>query len=83
MDFGLSKLYKDKDNNHIKFSKDKNFVGTPRYGSVNAHLGYELSRRDDLESIAYVLMLFIAEGRLPWSHIKVQLYNNNQNFTAL
>ena len=39
--------------------------GTIRYASVHAHLGRAVSRRDDLESLAYTL-LFLLDGELPW-----------------
>ena len=40
-------------------------VGTISYASLNNHQGIRLSRRDDIESAAYVL-LYLAAGRLPW-----------------
>ena len=41
IDFGLSKRYIcPKTNEHITFRKT-NFIGTPRYSSLNAHLGYQ------------------------------------------
>jgi hypothetical protein len=40
-------------------------TGNPAYASVNAHLGYEQSRRDDLEAAMY-LIVYILRGTLPW-----------------
>ena len=66
IDFGLSKRYKDKNTGqHIPYRENRHLVGTVRYASINAHLGIEQSRRDDIESIGYVLAYFYL-GRLPW-----------------
>ena len=66
IDLGLAKRFKI-DGVHIKQTPNK-MIGTALYCSINAHKHLELSRRDDIESLGYIL-LHLAVGRLAWTGI--------------
>lgn len=78
IDFGLAKKY-SKNGEHINFKEKKELLGTAKFASVSTHLGYEQSRRDDLESLGYVMIYFL-RGKLPWQNIegktKLEKYSN-------
>ena len=65
IDFGLCKPYLINNNTHIEFKCKHKFMGTLNFASINAHNFYEQSRRDDLESLAYMLIYFYL-GKLDW-----------------
>jgi serine/threonine protein kinase len=69
IDFGLSKEFRDaKTHRHIPLiphNKHYGLIGTAVFTSINSHMGLELGRKDDLESLAYVLV-YLFHGGLPW-----------------
>lgn len=65
IDLGLAKRYIIGNNQHIEYRSDKKFTGSFRYSSIRNHKGLEQSRRDDLESIGYML-IYLLKGKLPW-----------------
>ena len=73
IDFGLSRIISTdkKSQNASIIKKEKIVVGTVRYISMNAHLGNEQFKKDDLESLAYIMVYFI-KGELPWQNIKAK-----------
>ena len=72
IDFGLtSSVIDKKTQKHVPFRMRSGFNGTSRYVSTNAHNGYALSRRDDLISVAYMVVRFMT-GSLPWQNIKTR-----------
>lgn len=65
IDFGLAKRYRHADGSHQPWRNKKRLTGTVRYASIHTHMGEEQSRRDDLESLGYVLV-FLLRHQLPW-----------------
>ncbi|KAJ7645263.1 kinase-like domain-containing protein [Mycena rosella] len=71
IDFGLAKKFRDSRTFlHIPYKQDDfHGVGTSLFAAINTHLGVESSRRDDLESLAYMLIYFL-RGTLPWRKLR-------------
>jgi serine/threonine protein kinase len=67
IDFGLAKCFLDEKLRHGELKTNESLVGTTRYMSVNVHHGLTASRRDDLESLGY-LLLFLQQGKLLWQN---------------
>lgn len=69
VDFGFATKYVKENGEHIPYAERCGQIGTARYTSLNSHLGIQQSRRDDLESLGY-LLVYLAKGDLPWNNLK-------------
>ena len=80
IDFGFCKTFIEENNKHIKIKKTSSLIGTPNFASINAHEYNELSRRDDLESLGYMLCYFYL-GYLEWekSILNEEIKNMKKN----
>lgn len=68
-DFGLTRKFVDTEGRHLLEGERSGYgSGTPRYMSAYAHSHIKQSRRDDLESIGFMLMSFL-RGELPWDYV--------------
>ena len=72
IDFGISRKYRSsRTGKHVNYSLTGKMFGTVRYVSYNGSRGVEQSRRDDLESIGYMI-IFLINGNLPWQGLKLK-----------
>ncbi|KAG9308187.1 kinase-like domain-containing protein [Chiua virens] len=63
IDFGLARRFRDsRTGEHLPTKRKESTV-------LNAHRGVECARRDDLESLAYMLIYFL-RGTLPWRKLR-------------
>ena len=69
IDYGLTRKYCDSHKKHIPYKEGKSLTGTALYASIYTHKGIEQSRRDDLESLGY-MMIYFCKGELPWMNVK-------------
>ena len=73
IDFGISQYFRDsKSLKHCPLTNGHSLRGTAKYCSLNTHHGLDQSRRDDLESLGYVLV-YLAQGALPWENFRSPL----------
>ena len=76
IDFGISKPFLINDK-HIESKMTHQFIGTQNFASINTHEFYEQSRRDDLESLAYMLICFYF-GKLEWMNCNITFSNRDE-----
>lgn len=81
IDFGTARPWRDSaTKQHIPYREGRPLTGTAQYISLNANLGREQSRRDDLESLGHVLLYFL-RGGLPWQGLEAA--TNKQKYEVI
>ena len=69
IDYGMCKKYVTNTGDHILPKNINNILGSLNYCSINNHNLIEPSRRDDLESVGYIL-IYLLNGNLIWEKIR-------------
>ena len=83
IDFGLSQQIIDPVTYlHIPYSQSEYLVGSARYSSINSQMGINQTRRDDLESLGYILIYFL-KGKLPWMGLKNNLNDTHSKIVEI
>ncbi|CAG0884330.1 unnamed protein product [Cyprideis torosa] len=85
IDFGLVNNWrKSVTGGHVDQNDEEGggIVGTTRYMSIHSHNGLRQSRRDDLESLFYVVV-YLLRGSLPWQSLGGGLEPSNKNRLVL
>ena len=83
IDFGMSCKYRSsRTGKHIKLKKVGKINGTIRYMSLNSCKECEYSRRDDLESLGYMLIELVKKD-LPWNYIENEDINTKLKFIKM
>ena len=84
IDFGFAKKYRSsRTGKHIRFTNSKYFIGSLYYSSLNAIKCFESSRRDDLESLGYVLIFLARGGWTPWGNYINRKTMNREKYENL
>ena len=78
IDYGLATPYFDKNGNHIEHKKTNIFSGNFLFCSLNTCRAFNKSRRDDFESIFYVLLYLLNDFALPWSNLLNKSMNTSE-----
>eukprot|EP00928_Gymnodinium_smaydae_P023038 TRINITY_DN19167_c0_g1_i1.p1 TRINITY_DN19167_c0_g1~~TRINITY_DN19167_c0_g1_i1.p1 ORF type:complete len:306 (-),score=45.32 TRINITY_DN19167_c0_g1_i1:479-1357(-) len=82
IDFGLAKFSRHPSKEPPSVKTHKHLKGNVCYRSVNGDCGNEVGRRDDLESVGYVLIHFL-QGSLPWHGLKNEGRSNVRKVMAI
>ncbi len=67
IDYGLVETFLTEQGTHKLKCFMKKFSGNFLFASLNSCRGFNKSRRDDIESLFYLLIYLLNDSKLPWS----------------
>jgi serine/threonine protein kinase len=79
IDFGFCKTFMNRSTHNV-MKKTNSLIGSLTYASLNAHDFSDLSRRDDMESLGYMLVYFLL-GELDWQQVSSKMSFEEKNMT--
>jgi len=85
IDYGFCKTYIT-NNEHIKEKNNCSLIGTPNFVSIHVKNGVEPTRRDDLESIIYVIVYMCAKNNVfadVLKHIRNIKFEERPNYSYI
>ena len=77
IDFGLAGFFHSGRLAQNKNNSNTQFLGNVRFSSAMSHFGQEMTRRDDLESLGYILLYFL-NGNLPWDSLSTTMIKDDR-----
>jgi serine/threonine protein kinase len=73
IDFGLVTYFMDDNGQHIAKKNLGKFSGNFLFASIGSCCGFNKGRRDDIESMLYLLIYYLNQGKLPWCNLRSEL----------
>ena len=80
IDFGLSCRYQDDYGIHSTKEFINKFSGNFMFASLNSCRGNTKSRRDDIQSLLYIMIYLLNKNSLPWDNFHKKFKNSNYEF---
>jgi serine/threonine protein kinase len=80
IDFGLTCKYQEEDGTHSKKKYIEKFSGNFLFASLNSCRGNNKSRRDDIQSVMYIMVYLLNKNSLPWCDFHKKFKDTSYEF---
>ncbi len=80
IDFGLAQCFLDDEGRHLEKQYVRKFSGNFLFASLNSCRGNNKSRRDDMESVMYIMIYLLNDNYVPWCDIESRFVQQGMEF---